>query len=129
MANLEGLIAFRAMLALLEDDGKYHLIKETYEKCLTQTELPDEEVKNYVKDLYGLYSDEEISKKIAVLLSSDGLNAEVDIIYQSVENLHKACPKNLGDWYFTGDYPTPGGHRVVNKAFINFFEGNKERAY
>jgi amidophosphoribosyltransferase len=129
MANLEGLIAFRAMLALLEDDGKYHLVKETYEKCLTQTELPDVEVKNYVKDLYGLYSDEEISKKIAVLLSSDGLNAEVDIIYQSVENLHKACPKNLGDWYFTGDYPTPGGHRVVNKAFINFFEGNKERAY
>jgi amidophosphoribosyltransferase len=129
MANLEGLIAFRAMLALLEDDGKYHLVKETYEKCLTQTELPDVEVKNYVKDLYGLYSDEEISKKIAVLLSSDGLNAEVDIIYQSVENLHKACPKNLGDWYFTGNYPTPGGHRVVNKAFINFFEGNKERAY
>ncbi len=129
MANLEGLIAFRAMLALLEDDGKYHLVEETYEKCLTQTELPDVEVKNYVKDLYGLYSDEEISKKIAVLLSSDGLNAEVDIIYQSVENLHKACPKNLGDWYFTGDYPTPGGHRVVNKAFINFFEGNKERAY
>ncbi len=129
MANLEGLIAFRAMLALLKDDNKYHLVKETYEKCLAQTELPDEEVKNYVKDLYGLYSDEEISRKIAVLLSSEGLNADVDIIYQSVENLHKACPKNLGDWYFTGDYPTPGGHRVVNKAFINFFEGNKERAY
>ena len=84
---------------------------------------------NFVKDLYGLYTDEEISKKIAELLSSEGLNAEVDIIYQSVENLHKACPKNLGDWYFTGDYPTPGGHRVVNRAFINFFEGNKERAY
>ncbi len=129
MANLEGLIAFRAMLALLKDDNKYHLVKETYEKCLLQTELPDDEVKNYVKDLYQLYSNEEISKKIAFLLSSEGLNADVDIIYQSVENLHKACPKNLGDWYFTGDYPTPGGHRVVNKAFINFFEGNKERAY
>jgi amidophosphoribosyltransferase len=129
MANLEGLIAFRAMLALLKDDNKYHLVKETYDKCLTQVGLPDTEVQNFVKDLYGLYTDEEISKKIAELLSSEGLNAEVDIIYQSVENLHKACPKNLGDWYFTGDYPTPGGHRVVNRAFINFFEGNKERAY
>jgi amidophosphoribosyltransferase len=129
MANLEGLIAFRAMLALLKDDNKYHLIEETYKKCLTQIELPDSEVRNFVKDLYHLYTDEEISVKIAQLLSSEGLNAKVDIIYQSVENLHKACPKNLGDWYFTGDYPTPGGHRVVNRAFINFFEGNKERAY
>jgi len=129
MANLEGLIAFRAMLALLKDDNKYHLIKETYDKCIAQVGLPDAEVVNFVKDLYGIYTDEEISKKIAELLSSEGLNAEVDIIYQSVDNLHKACPKNLGDWYFTGDYPTPGGHRVVNRAFINFFEGNKERAY
>ncbi len=129
MANLEGLIAFRAMLGLLKDDNKYHLIKETYEKCIAQVGLPDTEVQNFVKDLYALYTNEEISKKIAELLSSEGLNAEVDIIYQSVENLHKACPKNLGDWYFTGDYPTPGGHRVVNRAFINFFEGNKERAY
>ncbi len=129
MANLEGLIAFRAMLALLKDDNKYHLVEETYKKCLTQIELPDTEVSNFVKDLYDLYTDEEISVKIAELLSSEGLNAKVDIIYQSVENLHKACPKNLGDWYFTGDYPTPGGRRVVNRAFINFFEGNKERAY
>jgi len=129
MANLEGLIAFRAMLALLKDDDKYYLIKETYDKCIAQVGLPDTEVQNFVKDLYGLYTDEEISKKISELLSSEGLNAEVDIIYQSVENLHKACPKHLGDWYFTGDYPTPGGHRVVNRAFINFFEGNKERAY
>ena len=129
MANLEGLIAFRAMLALLKDDNKYHLVKETYDKCIAQVGLPDTEVQNFVKDLYGLYTDEEISKKIAELLSSKNLNAEVDVIYQSVENLHKACPKNLGDWYFTGDYPTPGGRRVVNRAFINFFEGNKERAY
>ena len=129
MANLEGLVAFRAMLALLQDDNKYHLVKETYDKCIAQVGLPDVEVKNFVKDLYGLYTDEQISEKIAELLSSEGLNAKVDIIYQSVENLHKACPKNLGDWYFTGDYPTPGGHRVVNRAFINFFEGNKERAY
>jgi len=129
MANLEGLVAFRAMLALLQDDNKYHLVKETYDKCIAQLGLPDTEVQNFVKDLYGLYTDEEISKKIAELLSSEGLNAEVDIIYQSVDNLHKACPEHMGDWYFTGSYPTPGGYRVVNRAFINFFEGNKERAY
>ena len=129
MANLEGLVAFRAMLALLKDDNKYHLVEEVYHKCIAQVGLEDTKVKNFVKELYDIYTDEQISKKIAELLSEDGLNAEVDIIYQSVENLHKACPKNLGDWYFTGDYPTPGGHRVVNRAFINFFEGNKERAY
>lgn len=129
MANLEGLIAFRAMLALLKDDNKYHLVEETYKKCLEQVNLPDVEVKNFVKDLYALYTDEDISRKTAQLLSSEGLKAEVDIIYQSVDNLHLACPKNLGDWYFTGDYPTVGGQRVVNRAFINFFEGNKERAY
>ncbi|MFD0965170.1 amidophosphoribosyltransferase [Pseudofulvibacter geojedonensis] len=129
MANLEGLVAFRAMLDLLKDDNKYYLVEEVYKKCLAQVSLPDVEIKNYVKDLYDLYSDEQISKKIAELLSEDTLKAEVDIIYQSVDNLHKACPGNLGDWYFTGNYPTPGGNRVVNRAFINFFEGNKERAY
>jgi len=129
MANLEGLVAFRAMLALLEDDNATHLLKEVYDKCKTQVDLPDTEVKNFVTELYDRYTQEQISKKIAELLSDEEINAEVDIIYQSVENLHKACPKNLGDWYFTGDYPTPGGNRVVNKAFINFFEGNKERAY
>ena len=129
MANLEGLVAFRAMLALLEDDNATHLLKEVYEKCKTQVDLPDTEVKNFVTELYDRYTQRQISKKIAELLSDEEINAEVDIIYQSVENLHKACPKNLGDWYFTGDYPTPGGNRVVNKAFINFFEGNKERAY
>ncbi|MGB1269007.1 MAG: amidophosphoribosyltransferase [Flavobacteriaceae bacterium] len=129
MANLEGLVAFRAMLALLKDDNKYHLVEEVYHKCKAQVGLNDTDVKNFVKELYGIYTDEEISKKIAELLSAEGLGAEVDIIYQSVDNLHKACPDNLGDWYFTGDYPTPGGHRVVNRAFINFYEGNKERAY
>ncbi|MGB0895967.1 MAG: amidophosphoribosyltransferase [Flavobacteriaceae bacterium] len=129
MANLEGLVAFRAMLALLKEDDKYHLVEEVYHKCKAQVGLADVDVKNYVKELYEIYTDEQISKKIAELLSADHLNAKVDIIYQTVENLHKACPDNLGDWYFTGNYPTPGGHRVVNKAFINFFEGNKERAY
>ncbi len=129
MANLEGLVAFRAMLALLEDDNATYLLKEIYEKCKKQINLSDTEVKNFVTELYGRYTDNQISKKIAELLSDKDINAQVDIIYQTVENLHKACPKNLGDWYFTGNYPTPGGNRVVNKAFINFFEGNKERAY
>ncbi len=129
MANLEGLVAFRAMLALLEDDNAKHLLKEVYDKCIKQINLPDTAVKNFVTELYDRYTQVQISKKIAELLSDVTINAEVDIIYQTVENLHKACPKNLGDWYFTGDYPTPGGNRVVNKAFINFFEGNKERAY
>lgn len=129
MANLEGLVAFRAMLALLKEDNKYHLVEEVYHKCKAQIELDDTEVQNFVKELYALYTDDQISKKIAELLSDETLNAEVDIIYQTVDNLHVACPENLGDWYFTGDYPTPGGNRVVNRAFINFYEGNKERAY
>ena len=84
---------------------------------------------NHVKEIYAPFTDQEISDKIAVLLAANEINAEVKVIYQTVDNLHKACPKNLGDWYFTGDYPTAGGNRVVNRAYINFFEGNKERAY
>ena len=82
-----------------------------------------------MKEIYNNFTDEQISGKISELLSDEDVNADVEIIFQSVENLHKACPKNLGDWYFTGNYPTVGGNRVVNRAFINFFEGNKERAY
>jgi amidophosphoribosyltransferase len=129
MARLEDLIAFRAMLALLKEHNKYHLVEEVYHKCVSQVTLDDKEVTNFVKELYDLFTDDEISIKIAEILSSEGINAEVDIIFQTVDNLHKACPKNLGDWYFTGHYPTAGGNRVVNRAFINFFEGNKERAY
>ena len=90
---------------------------------------PDEEIVNYVKELYAPFTDEEISQKITELLRPEAMQCDLDIIFQSVENLHKACPKNLGDWYFTGNYPTPGGNRVVNQAFINFYEGNKQRAY
>lgn len=129
MARLEDLIAFRAMLELLEEHNKYHLIQEVYDKCKAQVNLEDKHVRNFVKDLYSEFDDETISEKIAELISDNSVNAEVKTIFQTVENLHKACPKNLGDWYFTGDYPTVGGNRVVNKAFINFFEGNKERAY
>jgi len=129
MANLESLIAFRAMLELLKENNKYHLIEEVYTKCKAQLELKDKDVKNYVKDLYSQFTADEISDKIAVLISDPSVKAKVKTIFQPIENLHKACPKNLGDWYFTGNYPTPGGNRVVNRAFVNFYEGNKERAY
>ncbi|WP_274476391.1 amidophosphoribosyltransferase [Mangrovimonas aestuarii] len=129
MANLESLVAFRAALELLKDNNQYHLVDEVYKKCKAQVDLPDAEVQNFVKEIYDSFTDEQISDKISELLSDETVNAEVKIIFQSVENLHKACPKNLGDWYFTGDYPTDGGNRVVNRAFINFVEGNKERAY
>jgi amidophosphoribosyltransferase len=129
MARLEDLVAFQAALALHHERGTYHIIKDVYEKCLTQVALSDDKVVNYVKEVYAPFSDEEISDKIRDLLLPKNFTSEVAVIFQTVDNLHKACPKNLGDWYFTGDYPTNGGNRVVNRAFINFYEGNKERAY
>ena len=129
MARLEDLVAFQAALALHHERGTYHIIKEVYEKCLTQVALSDDKVVNYVKEVYAPFSDEEISDKIRDLLLPKNFTSEVAVIFQTVDNLHKACPENLGDWYFTGDYPTNGGNRVVNRAFINFYEGNKERAY
>ena len=129
MANLEGLVAFRAALELLKDKNSYDIVEKVYNKCKAQVDIEDKEVENFVKEIYAPFTNEQISGKISELLSDDSLNAEVKIIFQSVENLHKACPKNLGDWYFTGSYPTVGGNRVVNRAFINFYEGNKERAY
>jgi putative amidophosphoribosyltransferase len=129
MARLEDLIAFEATLELHKQRGTYGIIEDIYKKCLLQKSKPDEEIVNYVKELYAPFTDEEISQKITELLRPDTMQCDLDIIFQSVENLHKACPKNLGDWYFTGNYPTPGGNRVVNQAFINFYEGNKQRAY
>lgn len=129
MAKLEDFIAFRAALALHEERGTQQHIGDIYQKCLEQVNSKDKDVVNYVKEFYAPFSADEISKKIGELLSPEGIKAEVQIIYQTIENLHQACPKNLGDWYFTGNYPTPGGNRVVNKAFINFYEGKNERAY
>jgi len=129
MARLEDFIAFRAAIALLKERNLESTIQEVYTKCKAQTEFADKDVQNFVKEIYAPFAQKEISLKIAELLSDDTVKPDVEIIYQTVENLHKACPKNLGDWYFTGDYPTDGGHRVVNRAFINFVEGNKERAY
>ncbi|PZD79066.1 amidophosphoribosyltransferase [Mesonia sp. K7] len=129
MAKLEDFIAFRAALTLLKENNKYHIVDEVYKKCKAQINLKDKDVQNFVKDIYAPFTAQEISDKIAELLCDESIKADVKIIYQSIEMLHKACPENLGDWYFTGNYPTPGGKRVVNRAFINFYEGNNERAY
>jgi amidophosphoribosyltransferase len=129
MAKLEGLIAFQAAVELLKERNLYHIIDDVYKKCKSQENIKDADVVNYVTKIYAPFSDSEISNKIAELLHPEDINAEVKIIFQTVENLHIACPKNLGDWYFTGDYPTPGGNRVVNKAFMNFYEGKNARAY
>ncbi len=129
MSKMNDFIAFRAMLALLEDQGQSHLLKEVYERCKQQEHLPKEEVKNEVKLLYKNFTAEQISDKIAALLKPADCKAEVKIIYQKIEDLHKACPNHTGDWYFTGNFPTPGGNKVVNRAFINFMEGRNERAY
>ena len=129
MAKLEDFVAFKAALALHEERNSMHLVEEIYKKCLQQTSTHDSEVVNYVKEFYAPFTADEISDKIGQLLSPPDIKAQVQVIYQNIENLHEACPKNLGDWYFTGNYPTPGGNRVVNRAFINFFEGKNERAY
>jgi amidophosphoribosyltransferase len=129
MARIEDFVAFKAALALLKETDQYHIINDVFKKCKSQEHLEDKDVKNFVKEVYAPFSYEAVSHKIADLLSDETVNAEVKVIYQPIDNLHKACPKNLGDWYFTGDYPTVGGNRVVNRAFINFVEGNKERAY
>jgi len=129
MARLEALIAFQAALALHKDRGTENIVDAIYTKCKSQETSPDPEQINHVKELYAPFTDEEISDKIAEIISEKSIKADVKVIFQSVVDLHKACPNNLGDWYFTGNYPTPGGNRVVNKAFINFIEGNSERAY
>ena len=129
MAKLEGLIAFQAALELLKERDLYHIVEEVYKKCKEQENMKDLEITNVVTEIYKPFLPQEISDKIASMLSTKELNAEVKIIFQSIENLHLACPKNLGDWYFTGNYPTPGGNRVVNRAFMNFYEGKDARAY
>lgn len=129
MAKLGDFIAFRAAIALLKETYQENILDEVYEKAKAQLELPPEQVVNCVKDIYAPFTDEQISAKIAEMLTTPEINSEVHIIYQSLDNLHKACPHNKGDWYFSGDYPTPGGNRVVNRSFINFMEGKNVRAY
>lgn len=129
MAKLEGLVAFQAAMELLKETNQYSIVDQVYQKCKAQENYNDDKVINYVKEIYEPFTDQQISDKISSMLCSSEIKAEVKIIFQTVENLHIACPKNLGDWYFTGDYPTPGGNRVVNRAFMNFYEGKDARAY
>ena len=129
MAKLSDFIAFRAAIDLLKETGQEEVINRVYLQAREQEHLPKEEVPNYVKEIYRPFTPEEISAKIAQMLKTPEVRADVEIVYQTIENLHRACPHNLGDWYFTGDYPTPGGNRVVNRSFVNFIEGRDERAY
>ena len=129
MAKLGDFIAFEATIHLLRERGMEEVITHVYNKCKEQVHLPKEQIKNYVKEIYAPFSNEEVSAKIAELLTPPTIHAKVEIIYQTVENLHLSCPNNLGDWYFTGNYPTPGGNKVVNTAFINWVEGKNIRAY
>jgi amidophosphoribosyltransferase len=129
MARIEAFIAFKAAVALLKDTKQENIIDEVYKKSKAQQSKKDAKIVNFVKEIYAPFTTEEVSAKIAEMLKTKDIKADVEVIYQTVENLHIACPDNLGDWYFTGDYPTPGGNRVVNQAFINFYEGNDKRAY
>ena len=122
MASMEQFIAFKAAIALLEERGMQHVIEEAYRKSKAQVGLPKEEMVNYVKEIYAPFTDEEISHKMVELLTPVGTQAKVEIVYQTLEGLHEACPAHLGDWYFSGDYPTPGGVKLVNQAFINYVE-------
>ena len=129
MAKMTDLIAFRAAIELVKENDKEDLIHKVYEQCLLENKKPVNKIKNLVKKIYSSYSDDQISNKISSMLKDDDINAEVDVVFQSIDNLHKACPNNLGDWYFSGEYPSPGGNKVVNKAFINYYEGSSSRAY
>lgn len=129
MARMGDFIAFQAAIALLKETGKEKVIEETYQKCLVEVNKPKEEIENLVKAIYAPFTATEISAKISKLLKPNEVEAEVEIIFQTIENLHKACPGNTGDWYFTGNYPTPGGNKVALRAFINYVEGKSVRAY
>lgn len=129
MSRMSEFIAFRAAIALLEERGMQHVIEEVYEKCVAQKDKKKEEIVNHVKAIYAPFTDQEVSDKIAQMLTDKDINAEVKIVFQSIEDLHQACPNNTGDWYFSGNYPTPGGNRLVNNAFINYIEGKENRSY
>ncbi len=129
MSRMNDFIAFKAVLKLLERSNRMHKLDEVYKECKRQLELPVEKMRNAVKDLYDLFTDEELTAEIARLVTPGDMKAQVEIVYQKVEDLHKACPNHKGDWYFTGNYPTPGGTKVVNKSFVFYMEGNTDRAY
>jgi amidophosphoribosyltransferase len=129
MAKLGDFIAFEAAIELLKERNLSHIIDEVYHQCKLQENLKKEQIVNHVKEIYKPFTADEISEKISQMLTPDSLRAELKIVFQSIENLRISCPNHSGDWYFTGDYPTPGGNKVVNRAFINFIEGKNTRAY
>ena len=129
MARMGDFVAFRAAVELLKDRGQEGLIQEVYQKCKAQEQMADTEVQNFVKEIYEPFTAHDISEKIAEILTPEGVKAKVSIIYQDIKDLHESCPSNPGDWYFSGNYPTPGGNRVVNRSFIYYVEGRTERAY
>jgi amidophosphoribosyltransferase len=129
MSKMGEFAAFNAAIALLKESGQQNTIDQVYQKCQAQSHLPDTKIENFVKEIYAPFSPEEISAKIALQLKPAEVKAEVKIIYQTIEDLHAACPNHRGDWYFTGNFPTPGGMRVVNRAFMNWYEGKNVRSY
>jgi amidophosphoribosyltransferase len=129
MARMGRFIAFDAAIELLKDTGQAQVIEDVYLAAKAQMKLPDSKKENVIKRIYAPFSYEQVSDKIMELLTPESINAEVSFIYQTVERLHESCPDHSGDWYFTGDYPTPGGVRVVNQSFINYYEGSNARAY
>ena len=129
MSKISDFIAFQAAIALLKQTKQENIINEVYRKCKAQEQFPKEKIVNCVKDIYAPFTDDQISEKVTELVTPTGIKAKVQVVYQSIANLHTAIPKHRGDWYFTGNYPTPGGNKVVNKTFINYIEGRNERAY
>lgn len=129
MTRMNEFCAFRAAVELLHETGQWHILGEVYRKCKRQQNLPKEEVVNHVKEIYAPFSDEQIAGKIAKMLRPDDMQAEVELVFQTIEGLHRACPNDTGDWYFSGDYPTPGGNKVVNSAYINYYENRDVRPY
>ena len=129
MARMGDLIAFRAAIEMIKESNKDQIIESVYKNCVQENKKDVNKIENKVKDIYNPFDDDKISSKISSMLKEKDINAEVEVIYQSIANLHSACPDDLGDWYFSGNYPTPGGNKVVNQAFINYYEGSNKRAY
>ncbi len=126
---MKDFVAFQALVQLLKESGRENLLQETYQRCKATENLPVEMIQNEVAPLYNHFEYCEISRRIAEIVTPKHIKAEVQVIFQTLDGLHKACPKHSGDWYFSGRYPTPGGNRVVNRAFVNFMEQRDERAY
>jgi amidophosphoribosyltransferase len=129
MSRMGEFVAFEAAISLLKEAGNEDVILKVYQQCKASADLPKEDVVNYVKAIYEPFTDQQISDRIAKIITPKEITAKVEVIYQTLDNLHKACPDHTGDWYFSGGYPTPGGNKVVNRAFVNWMEGKNQRAY